>query len=105
MLRTASGGFAAVIGLLASGCQREEVRVYRVPKEQIAGAPAANAPSAESAPKIGWQVPDGWQVKPADGMRLGSFGVKGADGATADVSVIPPMLITTGPILRPISNC
>ncbi len=89
MLRAASGGFAAVIVLLASGCQREEVRVYRVPKEQIAAAPSANAPVAESAPKIGWQVPDGWQVKPSDGMRLGSFGVKGTDGAVADVSVIP----------------
>ncbi len=89
MLRAASGGFAAVIALLASGCQREEVRVYRVPKEQIAAAPPANAPSAEAPPKIGWQVPDGWQVKPADGMRLGSFGVKGSDGTSADVSVIP----------------
>lgn len=89
MIRAASGGFAAVIGLLASGCQQEEVRVYRVPKEQIAAAPSANAPLAESAPKIGWQVPDGWQVKPADGMRLGSFGVKGSDGTIADVSVIP----------------
>ena len=89
MLRAASGGFAAVIGLLAAGCQREEVRAYRVPKEQAASAPSANAPAAETAPKIGWQVPDGWQAKPADGMRLGSFGVTGSDGTVADVSVIP----------------
>lgn len=78
-----------MIGLLAVGCQREEVRVYRVPKEQLASNPSMDAPSGNATPKIGWQMPDSWQAKPADGMRLGSFSVKGADGTVADVSVIP----------------
>ena len=78
-----------MIGLIAVGCQREEVRVYRVPKEQLASTPAMGAPSENATPKIGWQMPDSWQAKPADGMRLGSFSVKGADGTVADVSVIP----------------
>lgn len=89
LLRAASGGFAALLGVLASGCQREEIRVYRVPKEQRAVAPAMDESSPAAAPKIGWQVPDGWQTKPADGMRVGSFAVKDAAGAVADVSVIP----------------
>lgn len=89
LLRAATGGFAALLGVLASGCQREEIRSYRVPKEQLAAAPGADESAPAATPKIGWQVPDGWQSKPADGMRVGSFAVSDASGAVADVSVIP----------------
>ena len=46
-------------------------------------APAANARDVQ------WKVPKGWTERPASAMRVGSFQVLGADGKSADVSVIP----------------
>lgn len=67
------------------------------------GMPSASAPSGDmnamgssmglsaagNASEIQWKVPKGWMTKPASSMRVGSFLVKGENGRTADVSVIP----------------
>ena len=37
---------------------------------------------------VHWTAPSGWEEQPASGFRKGSFLVRGADGKTADVSVI-----------------
>jgi len=66
-----------MIGLIAlsGGCGRDEVRVYRVPKEQ---------------PKAGLaNLPAGWEPAPLGEMRFASFRIKGDNGKTAEVSVIP----------------
>jgi hypothetical protein len=55
---------------------------------RIAGENAP-PPAAPSAPKIRVTAPDGWEASEGSSMRVASFAVKGEDGATADVSVIP----------------
>jgi hypothetical protein len=39
-----------------------------------------------SAP-IRWTLPAGWKEKPADGIRLGSFAIKGENGGKAEVAI------------------
>lgn len=51
--------------------------------------PDASPPPAPAMPKIQVTAPDGWEAGQASAMRAASFAIKGADGATADVSVIP----------------
>jgi len=97
--------------LLAAGCHRDEVKVYRVGDSQnqmpaqavpltvdssaqalpavhpdISSAPAA-AGSAD--PQLTWTTPAGWTEVPPSQMRVASFKVSGANGKQADVSVIP----------------
>jgi len=55
---------------------------------RIGGGQAA-PPSPSALPKIQVTTPDGWETGQGSAMRVASFAIKGADGATADVSVIP----------------
>lgn len=67
-----------------------KVTVYRIPKEAQPTAmpqPAAAMDSGAAA-EVHWKAPSGWEEQPASGFRKGSFLVRGADGKTADVSVI-----------------
>jgi hypothetical protein len=100
--------------LLAAGCHRDDVKVYRIAKDQDqASQPAApalstdspnpkmpaghpdistlaGAPSSGSAPgQLTWKTPAGWTEAPPSDMRVASFKVAGANGKQADVSVIP----------------
>ncbi len=100
-----------------AGCHRDDVKVYRVAKDQdqpqqqtapalptdspnpalppghpdISSAPAAALPgaSASTLPQLTWKTPDGWTEVPPSEMRVASFKVTGPDGKSADVSVIP----------------
>src|SRR5208283_5896950 len=103
--------------LLAAGCHRDEVKVYRVAKDQdqaqpqtapalptdspnpslppghpdISSAPGTSLPATPRTglPQLTWTTPPGWTELPAGEMRVASFKVTGADGKQADVSVIP----------------
>jgi hypothetical protein len=101
------GGCAAALWLAATlNCAAyDQIRVYSVPKEPPAASPAqtpAQAPAqapAQTQPTAGaqdipvnaspihWTVPAGWEEKPADGFRRGSFAIKGAKGGQADVAI------------------
>ncbi len=95
--------------LAATGCQKEEITTYRVPKEALPAAqPAAAAstpPAAPAAPNgtggnamastpvatasghaLVWTAPSAWNAKPAGSMRKGSYAVKG-DGGEADMAI------------------
>lgn len=100
----ALAGAVMVASLLFLGCNREEVREYRVPKETAAAAPAphdhklpdghppmdAAMPGAQpELPKLKWTLPAGWTEKPPSTMRVASFVVAGADDQVAEVGVIP----------------
>ena len=100
--------------LLAAGCHRDDVKVYRIAKDQdqssqqtapalptdspnpklppghpdISSVPGAPA-SAAAAPQLTWKTPAGWTEVPPSEMRVGSFKVAGADGKLADVSIVP----------------
>ena len=76
-----------VLALLLGGCEREDIRVYQVPKEMppVARAPAEKPPT----PGVQWTTPPGWKQQPAGGMRIARFSVSGKEGQEADVSIIP----------------
>jgi len=93
--RLASG--ALLVSLMA-GCDRNEIKVYRVAKEPAA-PPTASAPGdlpaghpdvgAPAQPRLAWKTPEGWnEVTPGE-MRVASFNIKDSAGKQADVSVIP----------------
>jgi hypothetical protein len=102
--------------LLAAGCQREQVKVYHVSKEQDPQPPAASASATNSSsqalppghpdissvtapaapvvdqsasPQLTWKTPASWAEVPPSEMRVASFKVAGANGKQADVSVVP----------------
>lgn len=55
---------------------------------RIAGEQQA-APPSKGAPMINVIAPAGWEKSQGSSMRVASFEIKGEDGTTADVSVIP----------------
>jgi hypothetical protein len=94
--------------LLATGCGRDDVKVYQTAKEtdqvqpQAApalppghpdvsatpGAPPIAMPGSGS-PQLTWKTPEGWTRLAPGQMRVGSFKVTGVGGKLADVSIIP----------------
>jgi hypothetical protein len=96
LLCLVAGSLAATF----SGCGREDVRTYRVPKEttpQLAAAadlPSGHtdfsgASSATARPATATKAPSGWLEAPLGQMRVASYRVKGKDGKMADISVVP----------------
>ncbi|HUB67469.1 MAG TPA: hypothetical protein VL981_08300 [Candidatus Methylacidiphilales bacterium] len=97
------GRMAGVIFILSiAGCNRDETKVYHVPKDDSSPQstpmpppettqPAMDASGSEamSPPKINYQVPEGWQEKPPSEMRVASFTALGPNGESADIAVIP----------------
>lgn len=71
----------------------DQIQTYTVPKEHpdAPPSPAMTAPGAPDIPvnaaPIHWLAPAGWLEKPADGIRLGSFVIKGENGGKADVAI------------------
>lgn len=92
-----AAGLAALVstGLLLTGCQKEEITVYRVPKVPP-GAGAATDPHAAPAsphasprPHAHWgELPAGWSEAPAAGSRAATFTIAGKDGQRAEAAVI-----------------
>jgi hypothetical protein len=87
---------ASSLAAALTGCGREDVRTYRVPKETTPQLAAADLPAdhpdisgSAVAPAIAAKVPPDWQEAPLGQMRLASYRVKGKDGKMADISVIP----------------
>ncbi len=83
----------ALAALALMGCSRDEVRAYRVPKEDpMAAMPAAAAANASqaaaSSAALTWQAPSHWVEKTAGGFRRGSFTIPGEGDLTADLSII-----------------
>jgi hypothetical protein len=78
--------------LVCAGCGKSDdakITVYRIPKEtqpKTQSQPATM--DGDAAPEVHWTAPAGWEGQPASGFRKGSYLVRGADGKTADVSVI-----------------
>jgi hypothetical protein len=107
-------GVAGIILISAlAGCNRDEAKVYHVPKEasppsqpestqpepahptsMMTSQPAPpdmGTPSSAgiSLPQLKYQLPEGWQEKTPSGMRVASLAASGPNGQSADVSVIP----------------
>ena len=93
----------ALIVVAATGCGRDEVKVYKVDASEAASAPSpalaaapmpANMPDGlpvpdnSGQPKLRYTLPAGWKEKALTQLRVASFEVL-ENGKTADVSVIP----------------
>jgi len=97
---------SAALLMVAAGCNRDGVKVYKVDSnDTVAATPppaAATAPGGmpttmpdglavpdhSGLPKLKYTVPAGWTEKTPTEMRLASFDIK-ENGKSADVSVIP----------------
>lgn len=86
------------IGL--AGCDRDDVKVYHVVKDDTGGTPAtaptapgagmsAPAPVDNAPAQLQFNLPPDWQQVPASQMRVASFSVTNAAGPSADVGIIP----------------
>lgn len=92
----------ATVGLLLTGCQKEEIAVYRVPKVPPgagegsggtpglpAGHPSTAAAPAAPRPHAHWdKLPAGWSETPAAGSRAATFTIVGKDDQRAEAAVI-----------------
>jgi hypothetical protein len=106
----------SLLFLPVAGCHRDEVKTYRVAKEQnpppqtapamptdspnpalppghpdISSAPGATMPAmtGSAQPQLTWKTPEGWTEVPPGEMRVASFKIQGQNGKQAEVSVIP----------------
>lgn len=107
----------SLLFLLVAGCHRDEVKTYRVAKDQeqpqpqsapamptdspnptlppghpdisSASATPGFAASGSAQPQLTWKTPEGWTEVPPGEMRVASFKIQGQNGKQADVSVIP----------------
>lgn len=85
--------FLLLIGSLLAGCRDEQVTTYRIPKAAAQAAVSVpvvatvSSPPAGASPGLSWTAPAAWTPKPATAMRKGSYTVKGAGGAEADLSI------------------
>ena len=95
-------GLAILVG--CAGCKdKQEIKVYRVSKAESEAFPMASSASeatpatpgstqpgigSEPAPELTGTAPSNWEVQVPSSMRQASFLVKGADGASADVSLV-----------------
>jgi hypothetical protein len=102
-------GVAGVILISTlTGCNRDEAKVYNVPKDTPPPSqPTSSQPAPEATPEaaqpaipppadagmsvtpLKYQLPEGWQEKPPSDMRVASFVAPGPNGQSADISVIP----------------
>jgi len=80
-----------VMMVVLTGCGREEVRAYQVPKEARREPQAGTTLPAGQAPAehIKFVAPPGWEEREAGGIRVARLVVVGPDGPAADVSVMP----------------
>lgn len=90
----ASWGLAVLLAIVATGCGREEAKVYRVPKEESSAAPSPALPHGHPEvntpkPKLSWTLPDGWEEAGAGQMSLANFNIAGQNGQAAQVGVTP----------------
>src|SRR5579872_3558185 len=72
---------------LWAGCQREQIAVYRVPKEPEAAIGGAEG-EAVATPKIQWKTPPGWEEQRPDEMSVATFSIPGDAGRQGRFSVL-----------------
>ncbi len=82
------------LAALLTGCSREQISVYTAPKDsavpEVAQDDSRPAPADSAArpnPKVGWTLPQGWTETGPDSVSLENFGVRGANGQEARVSL------------------
>jgi hypothetical protein len=92
-MRCSAFRIAFFLPFLIVGCKKsDEITTYRIPKEtgmSMANLPPGAAQEAQKARRaITWKTPADWKELPPSAMRAGSFSIPGAQGKSAEVSVI-----------------
>jgi hypothetical protein len=91
-----------ILASLLTGCGRDDVKTYRIAKEESSPPAPNQSPmdmgqmpaghpdvAAAAQPKLTWKTPEGWSAAPPSEFRLASFKITGGDGKQADVSIVP----------------
>ena len=82
---------ALAVLLFSTGCEREGVRAYSVPKQR--GAPAAvsaGSTPTDAAGKVIWTVPEGWRTIPGEQpMRIATFRAGAGEGVEVTLAAFP----------------
>ncbi len=86
MNRIGSCSGAILLALIIPSVAGDQITVYTAPKDRPAMAAGAPNIPVNSSP-IHWTTPAGWDEKPADGIRLGSFAIKSPAGGRAEVAI------------------
>lgn len=79
---------AVALGLVA-GCDRQEIRTYRIAKETASPPPETRAPQNPASPRLRWETPPGWKEQPPSSLRVGHFIVPGPSNQQAQVTIVP----------------
>ncbi len=89
-----AGCLAALSALFfVSGCGRDTITSYTVPKETPPARAEAHSEHdghnhGPAAPRISWTTPAGWEEQPAGQMRAATFRVADA-GKVVDIGIVP----------------
>src|SRR5688572_3914248 len=88
---TAFSRWAAALAavLVFAGCNKNEIRVYSVPKERETQMASAAEHQGSGAPHIHYQTPAGWAEEQPGGIRVARFSAPAKQGPALDISVIP----------------
>jgi hypothetical protein len=77
-----------MVAALAS-CRDKGITSYRIPKDADSAPPSITQAMPPAAPPgLSWTAPASWQAQEASGLRQGSYLVPGAEGASAEVSIV-----------------
>lgn len=82
----------AALLILLAGCDREQIRVYEIPKAQSTtpASPVEGEGGLPPLPQLAWKgLPSGWSSKPGAGMRAATFEIQDAEGGRAELAAIP----------------
>ncbi|HEV2692764.1 MAG TPA: hypothetical protein VG347_07690 [Verrucomicrobiae bacterium] len=96
-MRTLLSTAAFLTICMLAGCDRSDVKVYHVAKEETtvpsspvpAVAMPAPSPDVAAQPQLHWTLPAGWTEKEPGQMRVASFTATDATGQVADIGVVP----------------
>src|SRR5262245_4328555 len=73
-----------------TGCKKEEIRVYRAPKEKVTPRAMAQHPSIPRLrPQVTWTLPKGWKETERGQMSVASFAITRPGGQEAQVTITP----------------
>jgi hypothetical protein len=84
---------SACLALFLCGCNRDEIRTYKVPKESAIQAnvatplPDTTVPTRPAPPAF--KIPSGWKELEPTGMRVAAFHIEDQTGHKADISITP----------------
>jgi len=92
-------GVFCLVALLASACQKDDIRAFPAPKEQSGAATMVQTPPEGGMETLGWTLPAGWTEVPGEGMRYATLLIETKQGGDPlEVRVTPLSLAAKDPL-------